>query len=158
MTDLTPCPRCGAPRRSTDEPCPACLLKAGLEHGRISSPDAPTIELSTEPASGTAPAAGTRLRYVGDYQLLEEIARGGMGVVFKARQISLNRIVAALRRFGSELTDMPASLEFRKNQGGLFVSAVAPFFVLVMLVSPCRCFQPSASEEDCSSDGSAWPS
>src|SRR5262245_46327649 len=50
---------------------------------------------------------------VGDYELLEEIARGGMGIVFRARQRSLDRIVAVKMILSGEFAGQEQTRRFR---------------------------------------------
>src|SRR5438067_6286356 len=102
-----PCPECGSTSRVGRGLCLTCLLYQGL------GADTCNHETLDDVLAGIdVPDADWRL---GNYQILEEIGRGGMGVIYRARQRHSRRIVAVKRILTYHADSQETLVRFRRE-------------------------------------------
>src|SRR5438132_719712 len=104
----TECPYCGAITRLDHGTCINCLLREGLEAKGEASREA-FESILTE-----ANVTDTQWR-LGHYEILEEIGRGGMGVIYRARQEHSRRIVAVKRILAHQVNSHETLVRFRRE-------------------------------------------
>ena len=104
----TECSQCGAITRLDRGACINCLLREGLAAKGEASREA------FESVLAEANVADTQWR-LGHYEILEEIGRGGMGVIYRARQQHSRRIVAVKRILAHEVNSHETLARFRRE-------------------------------------------
>jgi tetratricopeptide (TPR) repeat protein/TolB-like protein/tRNA A-37 threonylcarbamoyl transferase component Bud32 len=108
IVDPAQCPHCDSSSRIVGGLCVGCMLQAGLEPDEDCAPETLVSAL----AEITLPDKNWRL---GNYEILEEIGRGGMGVIYRARQRHSRRIVAVKRVLGYHADSRETLARFRRE-------------------------------------------
>jgi TolB-like protein/tRNA A-37 threonylcarbamoyl transferase component Bud32/Flp pilus assembly protein TadD len=101
------CPECGSASRVGRSLCLSCLLSQGLGAGAHNGETLEDVLSEID-----VPDADWRL---GNYQILEEIGRGGMGVIYRARQRHSRRIVALKRILSYHADSQETLARFRRE-------------------------------------------
>src|SRR5215472_5306793 len=107
LTEPAACPECGSTSRVGRGLCLTCLLYQGLDADTCNDET-----LEAELAGIDVREADWRL---GNYQILEEIGRGGMGVIYRARQRHSRRIVAVKRILTYHADSQETLVRFRRE-------------------------------------------